>query len=362
MFRVMRNSALRGTAGSRAAADHIRKRLPPGWSAELRPGVDGTPLLAVRAPDGREAVLAVVSRKCVDPRDLLGLAGKGADGAGQIFLVAPFLSPLSRELLAKSNVAYSDATGNLRLVTGDPAIFLEDKGADRDPERQPRRLRSLKGPAGRVVRALCDFMPPYGVRTLAEVSSTPLGTVSRVVSFLEEEALVTRDEKKAITSVDWPALIARNNATAANRNSDTELDARVSALADRTAPLIEKLRETQGQAHALGIFPNDRELLVCPKCGLSENVLADGRLITFREPNYNDDTGLRFIEPKAEGGPFICPECRNEAREEEIEIPSWMEEDLQPPWESATTLGVPRAGADSVGSRDSARRFARPIV
>jgi hypothetical protein len=30
-----------------------------------------------------------------------------------------------------------------------------------------------------------------------------------VVSFLEEEALLTRDEKKVITSVDWSALIAR---------------------------------------------------------------------------------------------------------------------------------------------------------
>jgi hypothetical protein len=52
-------------------------------------------------------------------------------------------------------------------------------------------------------------MPPYGVRELAEISSTALGTVSRVVGFLEEEALVTPDEKRRITAVGWPALIAR---------------------------------------------------------------------------------------------------------------------------------------------------------
>lgn len=52
-------------------------------------------------------------------------------------------------------------------------------------------------------------MPPYGVRSLAETSSTPLGTVSRVVSFLEEEALLTRNQKKLVTAVDWSALIAR---------------------------------------------------------------------------------------------------------------------------------------------------------
>src|SRR5690606_41852917 len=70
----------------------------------------------------------------------------------------------------------SDLTGNLRIVASNPAIFLEARGADRDPDREPRALRSLKGAAaGRVVRALCDFMPPYGVRALAEISSTPLG-------------------------------------------------------------------------------------------------------------------------------------------------------------------------------------------
>src|SRR5690606_10236364 len=45
--------------------------------------------------------------------------------------------------------------------------------------------------------------------TLAETSSTPLGTVSRVFSLLEEEALLTRNEKKVITDVEWPALISR---------------------------------------------------------------------------------------------------------------------------------------------------------
>jgi hypothetical protein len=96
------------------------------------------------------------------------------------------------------------------VVLSDPAVFLEGRGAEQDPTRQPRPLRSLKGAAaGRVVRALCDFRPPYGVRTLSERCATPLGTVSRVVSFLEEEALLTRNEKKAITAVDWLALINR---------------------------------------------------------------------------------------------------------------------------------------------------------
>lgn len=33
--------------------------------------------------------------------------------------------------------------------------------------------------------------------------------MSRVVSFLEEEALLTRDARKQIVTIDWPALISR---------------------------------------------------------------------------------------------------------------------------------------------------------
>lgn len=210
MFHTMRNGSKIGTSSARAAADALRDRLPPGWSAELKPGSgDEDGLLTLRGVGGRRAKLRVVSRKRVSPKDVPYLVSQ-ADDATALLLFAPFLSARARELLADAGASYIDATGNLRIVVRDPAIFLERRGADRDPDRKPRALRSLKGAAaGRVVRALCDFMPPYGVRTLAKTSSTPLGTVSRVVSFLEEEALLTRNEKKVITSVDWPALISR---------------------------------------------------------------------------------------------------------------------------------------------------------
>jgi hypothetical protein len=125
-------------------------------------------------------------------------------------VVAPFLGARTRDLLADADVSYADATGNVRVVVSSPAIFLEGLGAEQDPERTPRNLHSLRGTAAaRVVRALCEFQPPYGVRALAEASATPLGTVSRVVSFLETEALLTRDERKQIVAVDWTALLSR---------------------------------------------------------------------------------------------------------------------------------------------------------
>lgn len=210
MFHVMWNSRKCGSAGTLAVVEAVRRRLPPGWTAKLGPGSrDADGVVTLRGADGRRARLTVLARKRVSPKDVPHLVSQVRD-ASRLLLIAPFLSGRTRELLVGANASYADATGNLRIVVSDPAIFLEARGADRDPDREPRPLRSLKGAAaGRVVRALCDFMPPYGVRALAETSSTPLGTVSRVVSFLEEEALLTRDEKKVITAVDWQALIAR---------------------------------------------------------------------------------------------------------------------------------------------------------
>lgn len=43
-------------------------------------------------------------------------------------------------------------------------------------------------------------------------------------------------------------------------------------LLKKIRPIAEELAALQGQARALGIFPNDRELLDCPKCGLQEDV------------------------------------------------------------------------------------------
>ncbi|MFM2152308.1 MAG: hypothetical protein RL199_743 [Pseudomonadota bacterium] len=98
----------------------------------------------------------------------------------------------------------------MRVVVSSPAVFLETVGADRNPKRTPRSRHSLRGAAaGRVVRALCEFRPPFGIRTIAEASGAPPGTVSRVVSLLEEEALLTRDAQRQVVTVDWASLLAR---------------------------------------------------------------------------------------------------------------------------------------------------------
>ena len=178
-------------------AEILHVRLPAGWQATVTTrgigDLDG--ILEVRAPDGFAGAFAVWEKRRLDPRDvapavlqLQGVAG----GRPQLF-VAPFLGSRTRALLRDAGASYGDATGNIRLILERPALFVEAQGSDKDPAAEPRSLQSLRGPAaGRVVRALCDFATPFGVRELADKASTPLGSVGRVVGLLDREALLER--------------------------------------------------------------------------------------------------------------------------------------------------------------------------
>lgn len=79
------------------------------------------------------------------------------------------------------------------------------------------------------------------------------------------------------------------------------------------APLARQIAAIREQMHALGMFANDRELLDCPHCGLREDVLISGLLITYREPAFHQDTGLRFEELTT--GTFCYPSCGQTVRE-----------------------------------------------
>jgi len=83
-------------------------------------------------------------------------------------------------------------------------------GALRTPWREERSVQSLKGPkVGRIVRALCDFSPPLGVRQLADRVQTDPGYASRVLAFLEREDLIERQSRGPVTNVGWQGLIRR---------------------------------------------------------------------------------------------------------------------------------------------------------
>jgi hypothetical protein len=193
----------------------LRRRLPPGWEiGELRgrkgAGVDG--YARVVASDRRTVSLAVEAKARLDPRTTLELVAglRKARGSEPVLVVSRYLSPSVRDRLRESDFGFLDLTGNIRLVLGDPGLYIEVAGADQDPNRKERPARSLRGAkAGRVVRALIDLRTPPGVRDLAVRTGADPGYVSRVITLLESEALVTRVGRGRIDRVDWVRLLRR---------------------------------------------------------------------------------------------------------------------------------------------------------
>lgn len=80
------------------------------------------------------------------------------------------------------------------------------------------------------------------------------------------------------------------------------------ALCADLAQVCAKLRNLRAHAASLGLFTDDRELLVCPSCRLQEDVTIEGVLITHDIESLDvSDSGLRFTE--RQDGHFSCPRC-----------------------------------------------------
>ena len=196
----------------------LREKLPPDWavslrreartSAERRPDA----YLEIRSPSGEAATLAIEVRDRLDARSIADAVAQARGfSADAVLVAAPYLSERARGILRDQAEGYADATGNLRLRLDRPPVFIEVGGASSNPwPESDEPLRTLKGPgAGRVIRALCEVRPPYGVRQLAKLAGAPPSTTSRVLSLLDREALVGRGERSEVVSVDWRNLIRR---------------------------------------------------------------------------------------------------------------------------------------------------------
>jgi hypothetical protein len=193
----------------------LRRRLPTGWivgepTLEAISGVDATAGLV--APDQRACTLGLEVRARLDPkgvRPLLDVAARSR-WPGPLVVIARYLSESTRARLREGDLGYLDLTGNVRIVVREPGLYIEAQGAAEDPDREERPARSLRGAkAGRLVRVLLDRKEPPGVRELASLTKIDAGYVSRVLTFLDSEALVTRVGHGRMQSVDWPALLRR---------------------------------------------------------------------------------------------------------------------------------------------------------
>ena len=173
--------------------------------------------LSVTAPDGARATVLIEVKAnrfaggvtaAVQQLRAVADAADATDPA--LVVAAPYLSPTARRQIAEAGAGYFDLTGNALLRCRRPALYIRQDGASKDPWPTDDTLRSLKGRgSARVVRALLDFAPPYGVRELAEKAGVPLGSLSRTIELLDKEGLLTRDSRGPVTALDWEGVIQR---------------------------------------------------------------------------------------------------------------------------------------------------------
>jgi len=210
----------------RGLLETLRALLPKGWTVQeperevLWAGSSGglpvnskevDAVLTIGAPSGEESRIVIEVKKKLDPRDVpTAITQLRRELNEPLLIVCPYVGPRTQQRLVEEGVGYADATGNLRLSLERPTLFIQTKGAVSDPWPLDRPLKSLKGPAaGRAVRALCDFRPPFRIRELAQRSKTALASIWRVVDLLDREALLRRKERGYIESIDWAGTIRR---------------------------------------------------------------------------------------------------------------------------------------------------------
>lgn len=221
MLHIMRNTASSGNSIVARGIEALRARLPERWIISARrlpvrvPDYQPDAVFEVRAPDGSCAILLVEARRGLAAQQaadvgsrLAAVARRGR--ADAVLLIAPFLSAMTRDRLRQAGASYLDLTGNARVALDRPALLIETQGAEKNPNPPRRGIRSLKGAkAARLVRALCDWRPPVGVRELARRAGANPGYTTRVLSLLEEEDVVQRGTGGGVIDVNCEDLLRR---------------------------------------------------------------------------------------------------------------------------------------------------------
>jgi hypothetical protein len=220
---VAMNDALTAAEVERRIATLVRERLPASWkvvetsepkNGSLRPDL----AIEIEPPDGRPARLVIEVKQTVERRDVVRLGDETrrlASSPEDVPVVAArYLSASVREALSEDGLSYVDATGNMRIVIDSPAVFISERGEDRDPWRKGRPRGTLKGePAARVTRALLDYRRDWRVRELIAASGASSGATYRVLEYLQREDLVVKDgDRYSVT--DWERLLREWSADA----------------------------------------------------------------------------------------------------------------------------------------------------
>jgi hypothetical protein len=206
------------------AGGRLQATLPPDWYVQTITSFDpeDDASLELQLFDSAVLTFRVAIKRTITRASALSLLDRQrdiserpvrqkSDAPGGWMLATRYLSSQVQDLLRERGVSYMDATGNIFLRAQDPLVLISERGATADPWRSAGRpTASLKGlPAALMVRALADYAPPLTVPELAKVAGTSLGAAYRLVDYLTNEGLITREDRGPITTVDWPELLRR---------------------------------------------------------------------------------------------------------------------------------------------------------
>ena len=259
--------------------NELSSLLPRGWRVELSElapkrlsqGPDGP--LIIAGPDGSAASLLIEMKPRLSARQAAELVRRVTPQVPIVF--TRYASRMCRDRLRSAGVSYLDLTGNVWISIERPAVLIERQGADTDPDPPRRGVRSLRGAkAARIVRALCDWRAPVGVRELARRTGTNPGYVTRVLSLLVGEDVVVRNPQGEVAEVRWQDLLRRWSMD----YSVTETNRAVPYLAPRGVPSLLERLVALGEPYALtGPFAVPPEAQVVPGRLLSCYVLSAER-------------------------------------------------------------------------------------
>jgi hypothetical protein len=209
----MNNPAPSDNVVLRHAVEQIQRRLPSHWSTSVATKTNDAAdaRLTIKTPAGASAALAIGARRQLDPRLVAEVAGALKTASADAFLIiAPFLGARTRERLADAGIGFVDLVGNIRLVLDRPTVFIAARGEEKSPWAGPRATRSLHAAkASRIVRALADGAPPFGVRQLAVLAGTDPGYVSRLLDIFDREELIEREIRGPVVAVEVARLLRR---------------------------------------------------------------------------------------------------------------------------------------------------------
>jgi hypothetical protein len=176
-------------------------------------------LITVTSPDGQSSPPILVEIKLsARPAQIAELAVRvelirRITGDAAVLIIAPWLSPRTRESLDERGYGYLDLTGNISWRLNRPGLIIRLLGNQQDPNPRNAQGRTLAGDrAGRLIRALIDFPPPYRAISLVRTTGLSESYVSRLLTHMEQGGLIDRSRGE-ISNVDWQGLILARSTT-----------------------------------------------------------------------------------------------------------------------------------------------------